>query len=193
MCRLKHDRFRDHYAVNTAETKADSIFVSWITLPDGIMSYETSHIRNLFQACSYFDEVNTWKLLDIMQCRDVENSDGLPWDVFGSIGRKGESAEIIGKHLAATFTAFDGVDSYIDGGSDNGRCRGQQQYMFGGVASNMQRLPLLHYLSDDNTVFVFEEICDYCDEDYRMAKDETLIGFFGTAERGRQLLQEKRG
>ena len=123
--------------------------------------------------------METWKVFDIMQCTDFGQR-GSP-DVFVTIGRKGESAEDIGKHLAITFTAFLGVET--DNTNDFGDCDGfdimQQGYTFGGVVSNKTKLlPLLHYLSEDNTILIFKAYCNT--EEQFIIEDDILVAFFGT-------------
>ncbi len=178
------------YQVNTAETKADSVFVSWITQPNGLMSYQTRHIKNHFSACVDFEDTEIWKVFDIMPCSDDRRSGGSSWDVFVSIGLNGESAEVIGGNLAATFTAFLGVES--DNTDNFGNCDWfdsmQQGYTFGGVASSKTRLlPVLDYLSEEDTTLIFKAYCNA--KEHFTIEDNLLVAFFGTAEKGRDLIE----
>ena len=178
----------NYYQVNTAETKAESVFLSWITQPNGLVTCNTGHIKKHFRACLDFEDMETWKVFDIMQCADVGQRGSS--DVFVTIGRKGESAEDIGKHLAATFTAFLGVETDNTNNFGDGDRFDiiQQGYTFGGVASNKTRLlPLLHYLSEENTILIFKAYCNT--EEHFIIEDDVLIAFFGTADKGRNLLE----
>ena len=57
----------NYYQVNTAETKAESVFLSWITQPNGLVTCNTSHIKNHFRACLDFEDIPTTSLSSRME------------------------------------------------------------------------------------------------------------------------------
>lgn len=181
------------HKIDTAQTKAKGIYVSWATKPNGLEAVYVAPIKNYFNMnASKNDLVATWKIACIMHRRDpsaegnvkLSGSKGndWPWDAFVTVGEEGDSPEAVGEHIAETLSSF----SKIKGSGFNYK----QEFSFRRVASDGDDLkPLTYYLLDEHVVLIFKHM--FASENTKekmMEEDEILEDFFGTAERGRDLL-----
>lgn len=185
---IKHSSETTKYIhrVDTVETKARGVFVSWATKSNGTEACYTAPIKCEFNTFGREKNlVDEWKIACIVHRRDpkVEGNKKLagskegkwPWDAFVTIGEEGKSAEMIGRHIAASFTAF----------------ARKQKFAFNRVASNGTALrPLTYYLLDDDALMIFKTMFASCNtKECMMRNDEILDDFFGSAEKGRSLLE----
>jgi hypothetical protein len=99
-----------------------------------------------------------------------------------------ESAESIGTHIASVLNeGYTWQGQYMIHKTDN------VTYRSGVVSDQAELLPLSHYLLDHDLVRVFMTMYDTeANEDVDLLQqDDLLRSFFGTAEQGRLLLQDK--
>jgi hypothetical protein len=186
--------------VHTASTQADGVYVSWVSKSNSTASY-TKPFKNHFEENgSALNLTTAWKVSAIMPRRDFKDPDAnqaLPsspgsawkWDCFVTIVDvdEVESAASIGKHLAQSLTEFGAVANDFKGQ------KFKPKYAFRTEPSDSVEgmNPLTHHLLDEDAGTIFKSM--YSEEnkkDFIAGQDELLKGFFGSAEKGREVLEE---
>ena len=186
--------------VHTAPTQADGVFVSWVSKSNSTAAF-TKPFKNHFEENgSALKLTVAWKVSAIMLRRDFKDPDANQaltvspdsawgWDSFVTIVDAGEdeSAESIGKCITESLNEF---------GEAANEFKGQKfkpKYAFCGNPSDSDEglKPLTHYLLDEDVCTIFKTMCgEENKKDFIMGQDALLAEFFGTAKKGRELLEE---
>ena len=206
---------RPHFesSLITIETAAKGVYLSWVMRPDGTMGgYHpikpfldrfTNNYSLEWQAPE-LDLVKAWKIAGFVDRRHpvyhqyarLENEYGLlgsgPCKAMVTILNEEEcekeSAESIGTHIASVLN-----EGYTWPKSGSIHKTDNVTYRSGVVSDQAELLPLSHYLLGHDLVRVFMTMYDTeANEDVDLLQqDDLLRSFFGTAEQGRLLLQDK--
>ena len=186
--------------VHTASTQVDGVFVSWVSKSNSTASY-TKPFKNHFEENgSALNLTTAWNVSAIMPRRDFkapETNQVLPsspgsawkWDCFVTIVDVDEekSAASIGKRITEALTEFGAVAKEFMGQ------KFKPKYAFRGDPSDSAEgmMPLTHYLLDEDAAEILKAMYGNNNEkDFIAGQDELLKGFFGSAEKGREVLEE---
>jgi hypothetical protein len=181
------------HKIDTAETKAHKVFVSWASRPNNEKEAAYLHPMKIYYDQYAEDKglIDEWGLTMIPYRRDfnrLEANEKLPaakesqwhWDALVTVGTDTDTAETVGRRLASAFTHF------------NVKRKEKAKFVFRHAVSNNaeELLPLTYYLLDEDAVAVFRRVFedDNAKEDM-MKCDDVLESYFGTAEKGRALLE----
>ena len=187
------------HKVYTASTQVVGIFVTWVSKPNG---YGASFVKPLKthyeQQVVNLGLVEEWKISGIYPRRDhkdpvankvLPGSRGTswPWDCFVTIAVEGDTAKSIGKHITKVLTEFAAqADVFKDQ-------KHMPKYAFCGDVTEAQPTglkPLSHFLLDEHVMEVFASVFASANEkDLMMDQDDILKTFFGSAEKGREMLE----
>ena len=199
----------------TIETAVKGVYLSWVMRPDGTFAYHpiklfldrfTNNYSLEWQAPE-LDLVKAWKIAGFVDRRhpvyhqyarlENEYEDLIrcfpgPCKAMVTILKEEEcekeSAESIGTHIASVLNeGYTWQGQYMIHKTDN------VTYRSGVVSDQAELFPLSHYLLDHDLVRVFMTMYDTeANEDVDLLQqDDLLRSFFGTAEQGRLLLQDK--
>lgn len=210
------DKFRrPHFesSLITIETAAKGVYLSWVMRPDGTMGGyhpikpfldQFTNNYSLEWQAPELDLVKAWKIAGFVDRRHpvyhqyarLENEYGLlgsgPCKAMVTILNEEEcekeSAESIGTHIASVLN-----EGYTWPKSGSIHKTDNVTYRSGVVSDQAEPLPLSHYLLGHDLVRVFMTMYDTeANEDVDLLQqDDLLRSFFGTAEQGRLLLQDK--
>ena len=187
--------------VHTASTQADGVYVSWVSKSNSTAAY-TKPFKNHFEDNgSALNLTTAWKVSAIMPRRNFKDPDAnqaLPvspgsawgWDCFVTIVDvdKVESAASIGKHITVSLTEFGAAANEFKAQ------RFKPKYAFCGDPSDSGaegKKPLAHHLLDEDVGTILKTMYgEENEKDFIAGQDELLKGFFGSAEKGREVLEE---
>jgi len=208
------DKFRrPHFesSLITIETAAKGVYLSWVMRPDGTFAYHPikpflDQFTDNYSSAPELDLVKAWKIAGFVDRRHpvyhqyparLESVEGYwgpkPCKAMVTILKEEEleqeTAESIGTHIASVLNeGYTWENSqYANHKTDN------VTYRSGVVSDQAELLPLSHYLLGSDLVRVFMTMYDTeANEDVDLLQqDDLLRSFFGTAEQGRLLLQDK--
>ena len=190
------------HKVYTASTQAKGIFITWASKPNGQEASFVKPLRTHYEQLGVEQELpKEWKIHGIYPRRDRKDLDAnkvlpgnrgstWPWDCFVTIcvAAEGDTAKSTGKHIAKVLTEFAAqADEFKDQ-------KHKPKYAFCGDASEASRgglKPLSHFLLDEHVVEVFKSLFeDGNEKDLMMDQDDLLKSFFGSAEKGREMLED---
>lgn len=162
-----------------------------MTGPNGNAAY-VKPIVDYLGSCNTGRVSREWKILGVLPRRDERNVDQnkklpgapgkeWPWEAFVAVvndEEEGETTKSVGKHIT------DMLNMHAS------RSGATSRYVFYRVVSNDNNLrPLSYYLLDEDTTDVFLALYKHNNEKVHvMQSDELLRSYFGSAERGRELL-----
>jgi hypothetical protein len=185
--------------VHTAPTKADGVFVTWAS-KGSVASYTNPFKKHFEDNGIAFNLTKAWKVNAIVPRRDFKDPDanaklpGSPdklwgWDSFVTVidENEDETAATIGKHITEKLSEFAASAKQFKNQLH------PPKYAFSGVPSDSEvegLKPLSHYLLDENVAAVFKEMYGQHEKDVIMEQDDLLIGFFGSAQKGREVLEK---
>jgi len=188
------------HKVYTTSTEADGIFVTWTSKPNGEEASYVTPLKKLYLRDGADLELDKkWKITGIYPRRDCKDpiankvllgnkNSSWPWDCFVT-AEEGATAKSIGKHITKVLTEFAAeaeefkVQKY------------KPKYAFCGDVTEAQPKaglkPLSHYLLDENVAEVVKYVFENGNEkDAVMNQDDLLKSFFGSAEKGREMLED---
>ena len=184
--------------VYTASTQADGVFVTWaVRAGNGTASFVRPLTAYFEQECNSSNLTNEWKVTAIMPRRDFHNLEAnveLPasneaswdWDSFVTVATaEDDTAAAIGNHITDAFNRHD--TSTAPGQKGN-----KPKFLFCGEVSDAKAglKPLSHYLLDEDVAQVFKSMyASNNEKDVMMGQGDILEGFFGSAEKGREVLE----
>jgi hypothetical protein len=177
--------------VYTASTQADGVFVTWaVRASNGTASFVRPLTAFFEQQCDSSKLTDEWKVTAIMPRRDFHNLEAnveLPgsndsswdWDSFVTVATaEDETAATIGSHITDVFNRHDAGN--------------KPKFLFCGEVSDAKAglKPLSHYLLDEDVAQVFKSMyASNNEKDVMMGQGNILEGFFGSAEKGREVLE----
>jgi hypothetical protein len=177
--------------VYTASTQADGVFVTWaVRAGDGTASFVRPLTAYFEQGCNSSKRTDELKVTAIMPRRDFHNLEDnveLPssndaswdWDSFVTVATaEDDTAVTIGEHITDVFNRH-----------DTGK---KPKFLFCGEVSDAKAglKPLSYYLLDEDVAQVFKSMYASSNEkDVMMDQSDILEGFFGSAEKGREVLE----
>jgi hypothetical protein len=186
--------------VHTAPTQAEGVFISWVSKSSSTASFTKPFKTHFEENGVALKLTQAWKVSAIMVRRDFKDPDANQaltvspdsawgWDSFVTIVDAGEdeSAETIGMRITESLNEF---------GASANEFKGQKfkpKYAFCGNPSDSGEglKPLAHCLLDEDVCDIFKSMHgEENKKDFIMGQDELLKSFFGTAQKGRELLEE---
>jgi hypothetical protein len=185
--------------VYTTSTEADGIFVTWSSKPSGLESSYVVPFKNFYLkqvAASELDK--KWMIHGIYSRRDRKDlaaNKVLPgghntsygWDCFVTAAQ-GATAKSIGKHIT------NALNDFTKEADEFKTQKHKPEYIFCGDVSeaNSSGLkPLSHFLLDQDVAAVFKFVFENGNEkDLMMDQDDILKSYFGSAEKGREMLED---
>ena len=188
--------------VHTAPTKADGAFVSWVSKGN---STSTAAYTKPFK--THFEEMGNslnlteaWRVSAIMPRRDFNDPDanatlpGSPdsmwgWDSFVTVvgDDEDETAATIGKHITGSLNEF------AASAKEFKNQKYKPKYAFCGIPTESEvggLKPLSHHLLDEDAATVFKSMYGSHEKEFIMDQNNLLVEFFGSAKRGREVLEE---
>jgi hypothetical protein len=184
--------------VHTASTQARGVFVTWVTKPNGTASYVKPFKAHYEEECIARNLSEAWKVSAVMKRRDLKDPDAnvallsspasaWGWDCFVTVADEAETAASIGKHITASF------NEHAANAEEFVSQKYKPKYAFCGdqSAATNGLHPLSHFLLDEDVAQVFVSMFARENEKaLMMGQDDILEAFFGSAEKGRQTLEE---
>jgi len=183
--------------VYTASTRADGVFVTWASRSNGSASFVRPLKTHFEKESSSSNLTEEWKVTAIMPRRDFHHPDAnaeLPassydsmwgWDSFVTVATEGDTATSVGKHITGVFNEH-------ETNAAPGQKRSKLQFAFCGEVSDAKAglKPLSHFLLDEDVAEVFKSVYAGSNEkEFMLGQDVILEGFFGSAEKGRDVLE----
>lgn len=186
--------------VYTASTEADGIFVTWSSKPSGLEGSYVKPFKNYYlKEVADLELDKKWKITGIYPRRDCTDpiankvllgnkNSSWPWDCFVT-AEEGATAKSIGKHITKVLTevAAEAEEFKVQ--------KYKPKYAFCSDVTEAQPKaglkPLSHFLLDENVAEVVKYVFENGNEkDAVMNQDDLLKSFFGSAEKGREMLED---
>lgn len=186
------------HKVYTTSTEADGIFVTWTSKPNGEASYVTPLKKLYLRDGADLELDKKWKIHGIYSRRDRKDlaankvlqgshNASYGWDCFVTAAEDG-TAKSIGKHITKALNEF------AQPAEEFKAQKHKPEYIFCGDVSeaNSSGLkPLSHFLLDQDVAEVVKYVFENGNEkDAVMNQDDLLKSFFGSAEKGREMLED---
>ncbi|MDH5649910.1 MAG: hypothetical protein OEY67_09680 [Gammaproteobacteria bacterium] len=185
--------------VYTASTEADGIFVTWSSKPSGLEGSYVKPFKNYYlKEVADLELDKKWKIHGIYSRRDRKDlaankvlqgshNASYGWDCFVTAAEDG-TAKSIGKHITKALNEF------AQQAEEFKAQKHKPEYIFCGDVSeaNSSGLkPLSHFLLDQDVAEVVKYVFENGNEKNAvMNQDDLLESFFGSAEKGREMLED---